>query len=90
MGNIGSVYRDREEGEPALRWYRQALATFESLGDMNGAADQHTNIGYILAVEGDPAQALTHYRAALAWHAGADERKAATVRANIDALQTAT
>jgi tetratricopeptide (TPR) repeat protein len=38
LGNIGSVYRDREEGEPALRWYRQALALFDSLGDANGAA----------------------------------------------------
>jgi tetratricopeptide (TPR) repeat protein len=73
-----------------LKWYRQALAAFESLGDTNGAADQHTNIGYILAVEGDRAQALTHYRAALARYAGNDERKAATVRANIGALQTAT
>jgi tetratricopeptide (TPR) repeat protein len=90
MGNIGSVYRDQEEGEPALRWYRQALALFESLGDANGAADQHTNIAYILALKGDPAPALTHYRAALAWYADNNERKASTVRANIDALQTAT
>jgi len=90
MGNIGSVHRDREEGEPALRWYRQALAAFESLGDAWGAADQHTNIAYILAVEGDGAGALTHYRAALAWYADNDERRAATVRANIDALESAT
>jgi tetratricopeptide (TPR) repeat protein len=90
MGNIGSVYRDREEGEPALRWYRQALAVFENLGDARGAADQRTNIAYILAVEGDAGQALTHYRAALAWYAGNDERKAASVRANINALEKTT
>jgi tetratricopeptide (TPR) repeat protein len=90
MGNIGSVYRDQEQGTPALRWYRQSLALFEQLEDNRGTADQHTNIGYMLAAEGEPLQALAHYRIALGLYVDLkEERKAASVRANIETLEAA-
>jgi tetratricopeptide (TPR) repeat protein len=91
MGNVGSVFRDQARYAEALEWYVKALERFEELGNREGTADQHTNIGYILAGEEDFQGALAHYRVAEGLYAGlsnAAQAKAQGVRANIATLES--
>ena len=46
LGNIGSVYRDREEWDAALEHYSKSLAVFKEAGHKRGVADQYSNIAY--------------------------------------------
>ena len=57
--------------------------------DREGIADQHTNIGYILAGTEDFAGALAHYRIAEGLYDGlAKATKLSGVRANIATLES--
>ena len=87
MGNVGSVYRDKEEHEAALDSYRKALAIFEELKESNGMADQYSNIGYIHARTHERETALDWFQKAKALYDSlGEERKASLAEQNIRIL----
>lgn len=61
MGNIGSVYRDREDWENSLHAYFQALEIFVAEKHEKGVADQYSNIAYAFARQGKTEQAIRYF-----------------------------
>jgi len=89
QGNAGSVCRDRNEADNALRHYHQALALFAQEQHWMGIADQASNIGYIHAIKGELETALHWFEKARAIYvARGEERKARLTERNIELLRS--
>jgi tetratricopeptide (TPR) repeat protein len=91
LGNIGSVYRDKEDKNNALKYYTEALEIFRQIGNKRGEANQLSNLGYIYAVQGKPHSALRYFKDAVVVfkEIGATEQAELTQK-NIDLLSTRT
>ncbi len=89
LGNVGSVYRDKEDHQAALESYSKALAIFEEQDESIGMADQYSNIGYIHAMKRERETALEWFRKAKALYESlGQERKASLAEQNIQILTT--
>jgi len=87
LGNVGSVYRDKEEHLAALESYSKALSIFEEQDESIGMADQYSNIGYIHAMKRERETALEWFRKAKALYDSlGQERKASLAQQNIQLL----
>ena len=71
LGNLAHHTGDYPEAE---RRYQQALATFEELGDLAGAARIYHQLGILAQDRGDYPQAERHYRQSLAIKEDLDNR----------------
>jgi tetratricopeptide (TPR) repeat protein len=89
-GNIGSVHRDMEQPDDALRSYEESLAIYRELGLKEPEADQCTNIAYALVMKGELANALSWCHEALSLYTDAGcEGKSGLVADNIARLESA-
>ena len=87
LGNVGSVYRDKEEHLAALESYSKALAIFEEQDESIGMADQYSNIGYIHAMKRERETALEWFQKAKALYDSlGQDRKASLAQQNIQLL----
>ena len=64
-GNKASIYEVRREFEKALEDYKKALSIEQSLDNLEGVANQLTNIGGILGDLGQYEETLKNYEQAL-------------------------
>ena len=87
IGNIGSIHRDRGDFAKALRSYREALAIFEGEEYLPGIADQHANIAFALAQQGERLAAIDHFdQARTSYQQSGQPERAAMCTGNIDRL----
>jgi tetratricopeptide (TPR) repeat protein len=88
LGNIGSVYRDREEWDAALENYSKGLALFEQVDHKRGVADQCSNIGYAHSRQGGIEAAFQFFQKAKAlYDAIGEEKKSQLCDQNLQALK---
>lgn len=64
--NLGICHQLRGDYGEALKWFRQALAINEELGNRAGMASSYHHLGWIAQDRGDYDEALKWYRQALA------------------------
>jgi serine/threonine protein kinase/tetratricopeptide (TPR) repeat protein len=65
LKDLGDLYRSQKRPAKALAYIRRAMRLFERLGDAQGEADCHNNIGLILWVGQDHEKALNSFFSAL-------------------------
>ncbi len=86
-GNMGSAYRDMEKFDYTLQCYEKALPIFVELGQIEGEADQYTNMAYGYVMKKDPAGALIWYRKGYEPYLKANiQKKVGFTRQNIENL----
>lgn len=66
LANLGRVYQELGEPEPALARYREALALHEAAGDQAGTAEQLANMASALQTTGQRDEAVEHLQRAAA------------------------
>ncbi|MFT4203448.1 MAG: tetratricopeptide repeat protein [Chitinophagaceae bacterium] len=63
--NIGLVYKNLKDYPKALRYQRQSLDAYRSMGNRQGEANALGNIATIYDMQGRPDRAINYYRQAL-------------------------
>ncbi|MBN2155460.1 MAG: tetratricopeptide repeat protein, partial [Candidatus Lokiarchaeota archaeon] len=66
LTNIGRLLHDKGEWDEARRYYKEALAIDEQLGDLRGKSKELTNIGILYHDKGEWDEAMRYYKEALA------------------------
>ncbi len=65
LGNIGLIYKDKEELDKALKYYNDALKMHREIGYKLGEANQLGNIGVIYKDKEELDKALKYHKDAL-------------------------
>ena len=88
LGNMGSVYRDREEWDAALDSYSKSLAVFEEADHKRGVADQCSNIAYVHTRQARLESAFQFFQKARAlYDEGGEKMKSQLCDQNMKALK---
>ncbi|MBI5567217.1 MAG: protein kinase [Chloroflexi bacterium] len=61
LGNLGLIAGELQEADRQITYYRQALAAYETIGDVDALCAGYNNLGYVYLTQNDYAQAIDYY-----------------------------
>src|SRR5690606_2081796 len=85
--NIGLVYKNLQDYDPALRYQQEALDLYEKIGNLSGAARALGNLATLYDLTGKPERAIDYYLQALTMNEKlGDNRRIASDYTNLGAV----